>query len=65
MRVFGEGLEERLRQINNPIHNIIDDVVRAVEEGNDVRVDGREGRRTVALLEKIYESARTGKTVGA
>lgn len=65
MRVFGEGLQERLQQINNPIHNIIEDIVRAVEEGNDVRVDGREGRRTVALLEKIYESARTGKTVGA
>ena len=63
MRVFGEGLEERLQQINNPIHNIIEDFVKAVEEGGNVRVDGREGRRTVALLEKIYESARTGKTV--
>ena len=65
MRVFGEGLEERLQQINNPIHNIIEDVVCAVEEGGDVRVDGREGRRTVALLEKIYQSARTGKTVSS
>ena len=65
MRVFGEGLEERLQQINNPIHNIIEDFVKAVEEGGDVRVDGREGRRTVALLEKIYESARTGNTVSA
>ena len=63
MRVFGEGLEERLQQINNPIHNIIEDFVQAVEEGGDVRVDGEEGRRTVALLEKIYQSARTGKTV--
>jgi predicted dehydrogenase len=63
MRVFGEGLEERLQQISNPIHNIIEDFVRAVEEGGDVRVDGREGRRTVALLEKIYQSARSGKTV--
>ena len=65
MRVFGEGLEERLQQINNPIHNIIEDFVKAVEEDGNVRVDGREGRRTVALLEKIYESARTGKTVSA
>ena len=65
MRVFGEGLEERLQQINNPIHNIIEDFVKAVEEGGNVRVDGREGRRTVALLEKIYESARTGNTVSA
>ena len=63
MRVFGEGLEERLQQIDNPIHSIIEDVVSAVEEGGEVRVDGREGRRTVALLEKIYESARIGKSV--
>ncbi len=63
MRVFGEGLEERLQQIDNPIHSIIEDVVSAVEGGGEVRVDGREGRRTVALLEKIYESARIGKSV--
>ena len=63
MRVFGEGLEKRLQQIDNPIQNIIEDFLHAVEEGGDVRVDGSEGRRTVALLEKIYESARTGKTV--
>ena len=63
MRVFGEGLEERLQQINNPIQSIIEDVVNAVEGGGEVRVDGREGRRTVALLEKIYESARIGKSV--
>ncbi|MDE0041215.1 MAG: Gfo/Idh/MocA family oxidoreductase [Candidatus Poribacteria bacterium] len=64
MQVFGEGLEERLQQINNPVQSIIEDFVSAVEEGGDARVDGREGRRTVALLEKIYESARTGKTIG-
>jgi predicted dehydrogenase len=65
MQVFGEGLEKRLQQISNPIHNIIEDFVRAVEEGGDVRVDGREGRRTVALLETIYQSARMGKTVNS
>ena len=63
MQVFGEGLEKRLQQISNPIHNIIEDFVGAVEKGGDVRVNGEEGRRTVALLEKIYQSARTGKTV--
>ncbi len=63
MRVFGEGLEERLQQIDNPIRSIIEDVVSAVEGGGEVRVNGREGRRTVALLEKIYESARIGKSV--
>ena len=64
MRVFGEGLEERLQQIDNPIHSIVEDVVSAIEAGGEVRVDGREGRRTVALLEKIYESARTGTSIG-
>ena len=63
MRVFGEGLEDRLQQIENPIHSIIEDVVQAVEEGGDLRIDGREGRRTVALLEKIYQSAREGRTL--
>lgn len=65
MRVFGEGLEERLQQIDNPVQSIIEDFVSAVEVGGNVRVDGREGRRTVALLEKIYESARMGKAVSA
>ena len=65
MQVFGEGLEKRLQQISNPIHNIIEDFVGAVEKGGDVRVNGEEGRRTVALLEKIYESARTGITVSS
>ena len=63
MRVFGEGLEERLLQIENPVHSIIEDFVQAFEEGGDLRVDGREGRRTVALLEKIYQSAREGQAL--
>ena len=63
MRVFDGALEERLQQIENPIHSIIEDFVQAFEEGGDLRVDGREGRRTVALLEKIYQSAREGKAL--
>ncbi len=67
MRVFGDGLEERLAAVENPFGNIIQDVVSAVERKTALRVDGREGRRTVALLEAIYASAREGrpKTVGA
>lgn len=61
MRVFGDGLEERLEQVGNPVHSAMEDMVRAVTEGTPVRVDGREGRRTVALLEHIYRSARQGK----
>ena len=49
MRVFGEGVEERLAAVDNTIHNVVEDVVSAVERGTRLRVDGREGRRTVAL----------------
>ena len=63
MRVFGDGLEEKLQQIENPLANVVEDVVSALEQGTSLRVDGREGRRTVALLEHIYASAREGKKV--
>jgi predicted dehydrogenase len=58
MRVFGEGLEEKLNTIANPLHNVVEDMVSALERGTPLRVDGREGRRTVALLECIYASAQ-------
>ena len=60
---FGEGLEEKLESIENTVHNVIEDMVRALETGAQVRVDGRQGRRTVALLESIYASAHKGTTV--
>ncbi|MSR83306.1 MAG: Gfo/Idh/MocA family oxidoreductase [Candidatus Latescibacteria bacterium] len=63
MRVFGEGLEEKLNSIINPLHNVVEDMVSALEEGTPLRVDGREGRRTVALLETVYASARQGRAV--
>lgn len=63
MRVFGDGLEEKLLAVPNPLTNIVEDVVSALETGTALRVDGREGRRTVALLENIYRSARAGKVV--
>jgi len=61
MRIFGEGLEEKLQSIENPIANVVEDMVSALQNGTQLRVDGREGRRTVALLENIYRSAREGK----
>ncbi|MCC7263015.1 MAG: Gfo/Idh/MocA family oxidoreductase [Candidatus Latescibacteria bacterium] len=63
MRVFGEGLEERLNTIENPLHNVVEDMVSALEQGTALRVDGREGRRTVALLEHLYASAKQGRAV--
>ena len=65
MRVFGEGLEERLQQIDNPIHSIIEDLVSAVEEGGEVRVDGRKAaaplhswRKSTSPLERGRPSDR-------
>jgi UDP-N-acetyl-2-amino-2-deoxyglucuronate dehydrogenase len=39
------------------------DFVRAIREGGKPLVDGREGRKAVAIIEAIYESAKTGRTV--
>ena len=40
------------------------DFVEAIRTGRAPLVDGREGRKAVAIIEGIYESARTGRTVG-
>lgn len=63
IRVFGDGLEEKLQTIENPLANVVEDVVSALDRGTKLRVDGREGRRTVALLENIYRSSREGKVL--
>ena len=42
---------------------IIRDFVRAIETGGTPICDGREGRRSVALIEAIYESAKTHQPV--
>lgn len=62
-RYFGEGLEQKLAAIDNPLNNAIEDAVAAIEHGGSMRVDGREGRRTVALLEAIYASSKVGAKV--
>jgi predicted dehydrogenase len=40
------------------------DFVKAIQSGGQPVVDGREGRKAVAIIEAIYESARTGRAVG-
>jgi UDP-N-acetyl-2-amino-2-deoxyglucuronate dehydrogenase len=42
---------------------LIEDFLRAVETNGRPLCDGREGRRSVALVRAIYESARTGQAV--
>ncbi len=39
------------------------DFVQAVRTGGKPMVDGREGRRSVEVIEAVYRSARTGRTV--
>jgi UDP-N-acetyl-2-amino-2-deoxyglucuronate dehydrogenase len=63
MRVIGEGLEEKIMGLKNPFKNVVEDVVSALENGTQLRVDGKEGRRTVALLEQIYASAKKGEAI--
>lgn len=47
-----------------PLHaNVYADVVAALREEKPLRVDGREGRKAVALIEAIYESGRTGQPI--
>jgi UDP-N-acetyl-2-amino-2-deoxyglucuronate dehydrogenase len=42
---------------------IIRDFVRSIETGTPLACDAREGRKSVAIVEAMYESARTGQTV--
>ena len=39
------------------------DFVQAIRDKRKPLVDGREGRKAVALIEAIYQSAATGRTV--
>jgi predicted dehydrogenase len=39
------------------------DFVQAVRSNGTPQVDGREGRRAVAVIQAVYESARTGRSV--
>ena len=63
MRVYGEGVQAALAPYTSEYASIIEDVVSALTKGTSLSVDGHEGRRTVALLERIYESARLGRPV--
>jgi UDP-N-acetyl-2-amino-2-deoxyglucuronate dehydrogenase len=42
---------------------VMEDFIRAIETGSTPACDGREGRRSVALVEAIYEAAREGKRI--
>jgi UDP-N-acetyl-2-amino-2-deoxyglucuronate dehydrogenase len=46
-----------------PHRRVFEDFVSALDAGRPPRVDGREGRRSVALIEAIYASSRSGQPV--
>ena len=62
-RIIGEGLEERMNAIDNPLESVVADMVYCLQQDGTPRIDGREGRRTVALLEDIYRSSREGTLI--
>ncbi|HEX2340620.1 MAG TPA: Gfo/Idh/MocA family oxidoreductase [Vicinamibacterales bacterium] len=45
-----------------PHRRILEDFIRAIQTNGSPACDGREGRRSVAIVEAIYASARTGQT---
>jgi len=44
-------------------HRQMEDFVAAIAEGRPPLVDGREGRRTTAVMEALYDSARRGRVI--
>jgi predicted dehydrogenase len=44
-------------------NNIIEDMILAINKGIPPNVDGREGRKSVELIEAIYKSSETGKLI--
>jgi predicted dehydrogenase len=61
---LGSGAGDPLAALSHEGHRRqIADFTQAIQKGRAPQIDGREGRNAVALIEKIYEAARTGKTV--
>ena len=60
----GAGASDPLANVTHEGHRRqIADFTEAVREGRAPFIDGREGRRAVALIEAIYRSAESGETV--
>lgn len=62
--VLGSGAGDPLASLKIEGHRRqIEDFAKAIRTGGKPKIDGREGRNAVALIEAIYKSAQTGKTV--
>jgi UDP-N-acetyl-2-amino-2-deoxyglucuronate dehydrogenase len=58
------------RSADSPVVNdvrghqfVLEDFLKSIQSNTNPRCDGREGRRSLALVEAIYEACRTGKQV--
>ncbi len=60
----GSGAGDPISSLKHEAHRRqIADFVDAIQEGRAPAIDGREGRRSVEVIEAIYQSAVTGQTV--
>ena len=61
---LGSGAGDPLANLKTEGHRRnIRDFVKAIQQGRTPAIDGKEGRRAVELIEAIYKSASSGKTV--
>jgi UDP-N-acetyl-2-amino-2-deoxyglucuronate dehydrogenase len=59
----GESASSHVVSDATPHRRIFEDFLRALEDGTRPICDGLEGRRSVALVRALYDSARTGSPV--
>jgi predicted dehydrogenase len=61
---LGTGASDPLKGLKIEGHRRqIEDFVRAIRTGRPPAISGREGRKAIVLLDAIYKSARTGRTI--
>jgi len=61
---LGSGASDPLASLKTEGHRRqIDDFTKALRAGAAPGIDGREGRNAVALIETIYQAAKTGKRI--
>jgi len=61
---IGTGASDPIAGLKHEGHRRqIEDFIASIREDREPSIDGREGRRAVAIIEAIYQSAETGRTV--
>ena len=61
---LGSGASDPLASLKAEGHRRqIEDFTKAIKQGREPTIDGREGRNAVELIETIYKSANTGRAI--